>query len=650
MAVVSRLELNHPALGTAGGAGLHASVEALYQKIGDAMDSRWFSLADFDQAEVVDLQHNFDTDIENLRWDLYNYVGGQWVLLTNASSPLRSAFTVIEKVGFEDTTLQITNNTGGDNLTFAVVLSNDPIHLSSGDVKDVDVSTTPPQDGQALVFDSVSSKFKPGASGDSSFKLQAVTTPTLSLKGGYLFIDDERELATYSGSGATSASYGVDLTLNLTTILGSSPAVAPTNSYYLYIDLQTLGTAVTQTDTGRKVYDVVLANFVLSLLTPEVRDPRRYVPLGVIKAADAGNVWSGTGSSFKTLAFRRHETLTRFFAYPETFVDESIVTAVASTTLNHNLSGEPHAIYLTYDDATTEIGLDLSSHLLDVTATQIKIASLGLTLSGTQKLRVRAVRFPQQPALASLSRTFNSAWFQNTATTTVPHGLNDLSDIVGYEVQEWNTTTGKVRNIDRSALVVNVDATNFTLNWTGLTPSATLQYRVVCGGSPIPYAIPTQFGGYTKFVGIGPGSFATVTAALAAAASGDRILILRDTSEVGTLTVPAGVALFQMPGTTVVITGTFGVVFSGVKGKWEGMNVRLLPAATLARGVSVEAADCWVTGWVELNTAQTVTDMVHVTAGGVRAYAQLGIKRTLGTITNMETNLDGAGKTDVWGG
>ena len=87
MAVVSRLELNHPTLGTAGGASLHASVEALYQKIGDAMDSRWFSLADFDQAETVDLQHNFNTDISGLRYDYYNFTGGEWVLITAATTP-----------------------------------------------------------------------------------------------------------------------------------------------------------------------------------------------------------------------------------------------------------------------------------------------------------------------------------------------------------------------------------------------------------------------------------------------------------------------------------------------------------------------------------------------------------------------------------
>lgn len=321
MATVSRLILNHPALGTAGGASLHTSIESLYTKIGDAIDSRWYSLLDFDQTETVDLLHNFQMDIALLRWDLWNFTGGEWVKITATSSPALSAFSVIAKVGFEKTTLQITNNTGGNDLTFAVSIVNDPLYLSEGDVEDV-----------------------------------VVTSPS------------------------------------------------------------------------------------------------------------------------------------------------------------------------------------------------------------------------------------------------------------NLQVLTYNAGTSK---------------------WENQAPAASKSY--------------------TKFVG-STETYATLTAALAAAAAGDRILVRETTAEAGDLTVPANVEIMQMPGATVVITGTFGVIFSGARGKWTNMDVRLNPAATLARGVYITAADCWVSGQLELNTAQTVTDMLHVAAGGVRTYAQLGIKKTLGTITNLETNLDGASKTDVWGG
>jgi len=157
MGIVSKLKLDHPALGTAGGAGLHASVEALYTKIGDNMNSRWFAINDFDQAETFDLDHNFTTDILNLSYDIWIHNGTEWVQLDETTTPLRSAFTVIEKVGFESTILQITNNTGGDNLTAAVSVILKTITLKD-DVKDVDVTSI--VDGQGLMYNSTTKKYE----------------------------------------------------------------------------------------------------------------------------------------------------------------------------------------------------------------------------------------------------------------------------------------------------------------------------------------------------------------------------------------------------------------------------------------------------------------------------------------------------------
>ena len=299
MAIVSRLQLNHPALGTTGGAALHASIESLYQKIGDSISSRWFAIADFDNGETVDLKHDFSTDMSNIRYDIYVQVAGEWVVLTNESSPARSAFTVVEKSGAEGSTLQITNVSGGNNLEAAVVLVNDPLYLQQGDIKDVDI--TGAEDGQALVYQSSSKKFVPGASGDSSFKLQSISTPNAVIKGGYILLQDGRELATHDGSGSLQADFGQDLTINLTTVLGSAPANATT--YYLYVDLHSLSASVTTTDTGRVLYAVTQSNFKLLTSKPELVDQARYIPRGLIRSATTGTAWSGAGSYFATLAF-----------------------------------------------------------------------------------------------------------------------------------------------------------------------------------------------------------------------------------------------------------------------------------------------------------------------------------------------------------
>lgn len=656
MAVVSRLQLNHPALGTAGGAALHASIEALYEKIGDNISDRFFVLTDFDNAETEDLNHNYDTDISNIRYDLYNFTGGEWVRLDESTTPKRSQFTVIEKPSFESVTLQITNSSGVNDLTLAVVLTNDPLYLSEGDIKDIDVTTTPPEDGQALVYETSSGKFKPGASGDASFKIQSVTDPNAVIKGGPgIQLDSNQILRTYDGSGAASTDYGSDLTINLDTLLGGNPA--DNTTYWLYIDIFSLANSpTTLSDTGQKIYGVTSSNLVITTQDPEndIRHPDRYIPLGFIHSADSGTVWSGTGSFFGTQPFRHHERLAKFTSLPETFVDETIIAAAATNTLNHNLSGEPHGIMLTYDDGSTEVGLDPSSHLLDVTATQIKVASLGLTFGGGQKLRVRAWRFPSQPSLASSGRQFVSGWFQNTATTTLPHGLSDVENIRAYTVEEWDVSANRYRFIDPSALVVNFDGTNFYLNWSGLSPSATLQYRVIAGGSPLAFAIPLSYGGYNKFVGIGPGSYATLSAAIAAAAPGDSIYVARDTTEpAGDLDINvAGIKIEQAPNTKIGMSGvmTNGLRITAARVKFERLRLELNPSGAQSRGLSIEAADSWVEGKIEKIGAQTVTDGVHITSGGARTYAAIAIEVGAGAVTNLLTNNDGASLAQVWGG
>jgi hypothetical protein len=652
--IVSRLQLDHPALGAAGGSGLHAAVEAIYTKIGNNISSRILVALNLNNLATATLTHDFLTAFGNLRYDLYLYdeVTTALTRLDDVSSPLRSAFAVTANGTNPTTQIDVVNNSGAQR-DLALVLHCDVLKLAEGDVKDIDITTTAPQDGQALVWDAASSKFLPGASGDASFKLQAVTTPNLSLKGGSI-IDGDDEYVTYDGSGALSTDYGVDLTLNLTTILGSAPANA--TAYFLFIDKRTLSTEVTLTDSGRQLYAVQQANFVLS--TTRHRDPERYVYVGFIRSATTGTAWSGTGAAFGTEPFRRHDRMSRFFSVPEVYsnVASPITAATATNTLSHGLSGKPQNVLVTYYDGTNEYPLEPMSYVKNITATQIIVSSLGLTFGGTQEVRVYATRVPTQLQVASPANTqvFPTAntWYTSSAVTAQAHGMT-LDDIRGYVVQEKNTVTGAVRNIDPSGIVVNVDATNFNLNWTGIS-FTNLQYRIVASSSPIAVAVPLAYGGYTKFVGMGPGSYATMTAALAASTSGDRILVARDTDETADLSVPAGVTVRQMPGTTVRIAGalTNGVRFTGAKAGWEAMNVKLSPTGTQAKGVSVEAADCYVEGCVELATAQTVTDMLNVATAGVRARVDLAVLKTLGTITNLETVATGAGstRTSVIGG
>lgn len=661
MTIVGRLQLDHPALGTAGGAGLHGQIQAIYTKIGDNISSRILVALSVVNGATATLQHDFLCAFADLRCDIFLYNSGTTALtrLTDATSPLRSSVVLAATSGFATSRIDLTNNTGATQ-NFALVVEMDSIKLSENDIQDVDIATVAPQDGQALVWDAATSKFRPGASGDASFKLQSVTTPSASLKGGSI-IDGDDELATYSGSGTSPTSYGVDLTLNLSTIFGSAPANAAT--YFLFIDKFTLGAeqaviVVAGETTSRLVYQVVQANFVLS--TTRHRDPNRYVYVGFVKSATTGTAWSGTGSSFGTEPFRRHDRMSRFFSFPETYnnLATPITSAVTTTTISHGLSGKPQVVLVMYFDGTNEFPVEPGSYVKNVTATQIVVSSLGLTFGGTQELRVYAVRFPSQAQIAapSSAQVFPTAntWYQSTAVTAQAHGMA-LDDIKGYTVQEYNTTTGKIRNVDNSGLVVNFDATNFNLNWTGIFPTATLQYRIIAGSSPIAASLPTILGGYTKYVGMGPGSFATMTAALAASSAGDSILVARDTDETAELSIPAGVRIVQMKNTVVRIAGALsnGLRFVGAKSEWLGLNLKVSPTGAMAKVISMESQSCLVDGEVELATAQTYTQVLDITtAGAARNFARIGVLRTLGTLGagGLENVTQGPNRTDVIGG
>jgi len=303
MADVSRLVLTHPALGTTGGAGLHASIEAIYAKIGNNISTRILTAVGLANAATATVEHSMKTAFGEFRYDLYLYNTATLALtrVTSATSPSLSQFTIIANVTNPTTHIDITNNSGATR-DLALVLIVDPLFLKEGDIKDVDITTTPPGDGEALVWDSAGSKFKPGASGDASFKVQSVATDgTIVVKGGYLIGDDGIEYATYDGAGTASTDYGTDLSFDLDTLV-----LSPVNSttYYLYVDKTLLSASVTLSDNGRQLIGITGSHFVAVTTVPKVMLLDRYIPIGFVRYATAA--WSAT--IFGTLAFRRHQS------------------------------------------------------------------------------------------------------------------------------------------------------------------------------------------------------------------------------------------------------------------------------------------------------------------------------------------------------
>jgi hypothetical protein len=289
---ISRLKLDHPDLGYDGGAGLHTAIANLYTRIGDNMNSRYQEYTSVANSTTTTYEHNFGVALSELVVRLYTGTGNSKVRIAN---PTASGWTIAATGGFTTTKIDITTPSVGGPWTFSVLV----VHGRGStekldDLDDVDVTTTAPQDGQALVYDLNSTQWLPGASGDSSLKCQTISTPNLTLKQGYLILSDGSEIQVAS-----------DLTVNLTTILGTTPANA--TAYYLYLDRNALPSATTLTN-GRKVIVASSAShFSLQTSTPDTVYLTRYIPLCVIKSATTGNAWSGTGSAFATLATRRHD-------------------------------------------------------------------------------------------------------------------------------------------------------------------------------------------------------------------------------------------------------------------------------------------------------------------------------------------------------
>ena len=126
MTVISRLLLDHPALDTAGGAGLHASIENLYLRIGDNMDSRFFTEDALADSSSVTFEHNFKTDFDSIRFDLYlrDTGTGELTRVTEASTPSLSDFDVAATAGFLTTKVDVTNNSGSAQDVALVLVHN----------------------------------------------------------------------------------------------------------------------------------------------------------------------------------------------------------------------------------------------------------------------------------------------------------------------------------------------------------------------------------------------------------------------------------------------------------------------------------------------------------------------------------------------
>jgi hypothetical protein len=272
--IIGRLKLIHPDLGFEGGATLEGHVKSTLQKTSDAINSRYFTALDLADTASVDFEHNFKCAFTELRINLYSVDGGgELTRLVSGGSPDLDDFTIIAKVGSTTTHITVTNNTGSVQDIALVVIQGKGAEVLN-DLGDVD--TTGKEDGQALVYDGVS-KFRPGASGDSSFKFQSISSDgtALIIKGGSIRLNDGRIL--YAAS---------DLTHDVSSLANSD------GDWTGLIDLFSLGSS--SIVGNRRVYAITTANFAyIKAYADDASniDLSRYIPCGNFDRASG--VYSG---------------------------------------------------------------------------------------------------------------------------------------------------------------------------------------------------------------------------------------------------------------------------------------------------------------------------------------------------------------------
>lgn len=487
-------------------------------------------------------------------------------------------------------------------------------------------------------------RFGSGAGGsggaDKTLKIISVSGTSATLKGGYLEVDSVGVLG--SGSGSAPTTVGVNITVSLSTILTASGLVFAADTLYtLVIDLFALSAAVNLSpDDNRYVYVIGESQLKLFVASdPTQINPLRYVWIDQIKTAVASTDF--TAAKTYQRPGKHHNPYLSFFK--DFDVAEITITTAVATTYTNELGILPSVIYAYYYNGTTTIPVNPATIVTNVIATTITIDSTGLTFGSGKYLKLFLGVASKFDSIASQSKDFESAWLSSTGTTTVPHEFGNRDEIKGISVHIWDVAGATVSQvIDPSSLVLNWDDTNLNLDWNGLTPqpSSTFKYRICASRSALPWTIPAGYGGYTRFVGRHPNSYGTITAALAASAAGDSILVMRDYTISATETVALNdIRIKAMPGVTITVNGTTRALrVTGSRCEID-LNYLASQSGTLADLIQLEGDDNRLHAYVNINhSAFTITDVFKAISGADRNRVTGSILVTVGAKTNNSSD------------
>jgi hypothetical protein len=156
MTLVGRAQLDHPALGAAGGSALHASIESIYTNIGNDLAARYDTAASIANSAVTTFTHNFGVQFADLKVLLYT---GTHPNLVRVADPTASGWVIAANGGNLKTQIDVTAPSSGGPHTFAVITMQSRGAEKLTDLDDI--NTTAPIDGQFLIYDTATSKWIP---------------------------------------------------------------------------------------------------------------------------------------------------------------------------------------------------------------------------------------------------------------------------------------------------------------------------------------------------------------------------------------------------------------------------------------------------------------------------------------------------------
>jgi hypothetical protein len=122
MTILGRSKLDHPSLGTPGGAGLHSSIETMWTAVSDHLGSRFKAYASQANSTTVTYEHNFGKELSTAQVHIYTGSAGN---LTKVKDPTAAGWVIVATSGFEKTKVDVTTPSSGGPHTFVVSIHED---------------------------------------------------------------------------------------------------------------------------------------------------------------------------------------------------------------------------------------------------------------------------------------------------------------------------------------------------------------------------------------------------------------------------------------------------------------------------------------------------------------------------------------------